>query len=189
MGDIVVGKGLPGMIGEIRLWNQARSASEIKSNMTRRLEKNVTHLVANWRFDKGRVVDFSQQRNDGFLVSSPQILMFVPRASSSWGFSFELETSDAISSGVIDSKNKLILTTPHKKLKVVAKTVSNSQGDYQFNQLRGGKYRLRCKTLHGDIAYQLPSKSILDGWELILSEGVDYNVSIKYAVSDDIHQG
>jgi Concanavalin A-like lectin/glucanases superfamily len=42
-----------GTIDEIRIWNRARSAAEIKADLNRRLVGNEEGLVAYWRFDEG----------------------------------------------------------------------------------------------------------------------------------------
>lgn len=42
-----------GTIDEIRIWNRARSATEIKADLNRRLVGNEDGLLAYWRFDEG----------------------------------------------------------------------------------------------------------------------------------------
>ncbi len=44
---------ITGTIDEIRIWNRARNANEIKADLNRRLVGNEDGLVAYWRFDEG----------------------------------------------------------------------------------------------------------------------------------------
>ncbi len=59
-----------GMIDEVRIWNVARTADEIKQNYQRRLSGDETGLVAYWDFDDGQgqtLSDRSPFGNDGIL--------------------------------------------------------------------------------------------------------------------------
>jgi len=63
-----------GMIDEVRLWNVARTAEEIKRTMSERLTGNEGWLVAYWRFDEGTgsiARDSSTRGNDGVLELGP----------------------------------------------------------------------------------------------------------------------
>ncbi|MDH7479988.1 MAG: LamG domain-containing protein, partial [Syntrophomonadaceae bacterium] len=66
-----------GAIDEVRLWNVARGAQEIRSDMSKTLEGNEGGLVGLWRFNEvsGTVVeDSSTKDNDGRFGSiTPQI--------------------------------------------------------------------------------------------------------------------
>jgi PKD repeat protein len=57
-----------GMIDELRIWNIARTRSEIQGAMLDTLRGDEPGLVANWRFDEGsggQVVDRSPNKNNG----------------------------------------------------------------------------------------------------------------------------
>ena len=59
-----------GMLDEIRIWNYARSQTELSLNMSRMLNGNESGLVGYWRCDDGTgqfVTDSSINNNDGQL--------------------------------------------------------------------------------------------------------------------------
>jgi hypothetical protein len=63
-----------GMIDEVRLWNVARTADQIKRTMSERLTGNEGWLVAYWRFDEGAGTiarDSSTKGNDALLEFGP----------------------------------------------------------------------------------------------------------------------
>jgi hypothetical protein len=59
-----------GLMDEVRIWNTARSQSEIQGNMNKILVENETGLIGYYKFDEGTgqiVVDSSTRGNDGIL--------------------------------------------------------------------------------------------------------------------------
>ena len=61
---------LPGQITEVRLWNRARSQTEIAQTLNRRLQGNETGLIAYWPLHAGSgtaALDWSGQNNSGLL--------------------------------------------------------------------------------------------------------------------------
>jgi hypothetical protein len=63
-----------GIIDEVRIWNVARTADEIKSTMSVRLTGNEPWLVALWHFDEGdgtTAADSSTMHNDATLEFNP----------------------------------------------------------------------------------------------------------------------
>ncbi|MCL5097942.1 MAG: PA14 domain-containing protein, partial [Candidatus Omnitrophica bacterium] len=63
---------LNGQIDEVRIWNTARSASEIQDNMHRRLNGDEAGLVAYYRFDEGSgsmAVDYGTNHFNATLVN------------------------------------------------------------------------------------------------------------------------
>ena len=68
-----------GALDEVRIWNVARSASEISNNMRKELEGSEDGLVAYWNFNEttGATVlhDKSSSQNNGTIFGSP---LFVP---------------------------------------------------------------------------------------------------------------
>jgi hypothetical protein len=64
-----------GILDEVRIWNIARTAQEIKSTMSVRLTGDEAWLVAYWRFDEGAGLiahDSSTRGNDATLELGPQ---------------------------------------------------------------------------------------------------------------------
>jgi hypothetical protein len=63
-----------GLLDEVRIWNVARTADEIKNNMSVRLTGSESWLVAYWRFDEGTGLvahDSSTRGNDATLELGP----------------------------------------------------------------------------------------------------------------------
>lgn len=62
-----------GQIDEIRVWDFAKSGSELRSLMNRTLTGNESGLVAYWTFDEGAptVTDHSGEKNHGSVVPGP----------------------------------------------------------------------------------------------------------------------
>jgi hypothetical protein len=81
--ELVIGKGDPeysggeyfhGLIDEVRLWNVARSAEQIRSAMTGSLTGQEAGLVAYWNFEGDSAEDRSTHHNDGDLMEGARIL-------------------------------------------------------------------------------------------------------------------
>lgn len=71
---IAGGNYFDGTLDEVRVWNTARSAAEIQSNLNRTLPPNQTGLVGYWRFNEQagiRAVDSSGRNNHGTLINRP----------------------------------------------------------------------------------------------------------------------
>jgi hypothetical protein len=54
-----------GIIDEFRIWNTARSESEIQSTMNQMLNGNETGLIGYWKFDVGTGLTTADQRSNG----------------------------------------------------------------------------------------------------------------------------
>ena len=66
--------GFSGILEEVRLWNVARTDTEIQATMNRRLLGNEAGLAAYWRFDEGDgliAYDASTNYNHGVLTNGP----------------------------------------------------------------------------------------------------------------------
>jgi len=63
-----------GKIDEVRMWNKARSASEIKSNLNTRIDSDENGLVAYYSFDDSTANDRTSNGNDGSSVNSPTFI-------------------------------------------------------------------------------------------------------------------
>src|SRR5206468_8362897 len=63
-----------GMLYEVRIWNIARSQSEIQANMNHRLTGSEAYLLAYWAFDEGvgtTALDSTGHGLNGALVNGP----------------------------------------------------------------------------------------------------------------------
>lgn len=56
--NVTIGKDFQGYVDEVRLWNKALSAAEIKQNFNRLLVGNENGMMAYWRFDDGVEEEF-----------------------------------------------------------------------------------------------------------------------------------
>ncbi len=62
-----------GKVGELRVWNTARSAEQIKDNMNKELTGNEEGLLGYWKFDEGEgdvLHDSSPYENHGAIVGA-----------------------------------------------------------------------------------------------------------------------
>lgn len=74
-GETYIPVSFGGMLAEFRIWNVARSQTEIQAGMHQSLTLPQTHLMAYWRFDEGGgevAHDASGHGRDGILVNRPQ---------------------------------------------------------------------------------------------------------------------
>ncbi|RKU12736.1 hypothetical protein C6501_10670 [Candidatus Poribacteria bacterium] len=65
-----------GLIDEVRIWNIARTAIEISSDMNRQLNEEEPGLVGYWKFDEeteGRIFDTSRNKNDGIFIGNVKL--------------------------------------------------------------------------------------------------------------------
>ena len=65
-----------GQIDEVRIWNIARTAIDIYSDMNRKLNGDEPGLVAYWKFDEetdGNIFDTSPNKNDGKLIRNAKL--------------------------------------------------------------------------------------------------------------------
>ena len=65
-----------GLIDEVRIWNVARTGTEIRANMNNQLTGDELGLVAYWKFDEttnGIVRDASGNKNDGSLIGNAKL--------------------------------------------------------------------------------------------------------------------
>ena len=80
--DLIIGNGIEsyleafkGLIDEVRVWNMARTESQIRESMNRNLVGTEQGLVGYWNFDEGQgqvVHDLSSFANHGFLGAQSQ---------------------------------------------------------------------------------------------------------------------
>ena len=75
---------MDGQIDEVRIWNDARTAGEIKDNYTRQLTGNETDLNAYYRFDddatQTTIKDLSPNANDGTLTNGASLVKTLGKA-------------------------------------------------------------------------------------------------------------
>ncbi len=65
-----------GLIDEVRIWNIARTAIEISSDMNKQLNGDEPGLVGYWKFDEeteGRIFDSSPNKNDGIFIGNAKL--------------------------------------------------------------------------------------------------------------------
>ena len=73
--SVSLGRGRPegGSIDEVRIWNEARSESQIKDAVSRRMTGSEEHLVALWNFEDGTARDATGHGFDGILQDSASV--------------------------------------------------------------------------------------------------------------------
>ena len=65
-----------GLIDEVRIWNIARTETQIRSDMNRQLKGDEPGLIGYWKFDTetdGRISDSSPNQNDGQLIGNAKL--------------------------------------------------------------------------------------------------------------------
>jgi subtilisin-like proprotein convertase family protein len=108
-----------GEIGEISIWNVARSQSELQADMAHALKGNEPGLVGYWRFDEGAgniAHDQTANHNDGPL-SGPTwngggeqyTVYHTSAAPNSTGLSMTTVVSPGVQTLVVTSSNSLVL--------------------------------------------------------------------------------
>lgn len=131
---LVIGKNLLntwndffGHIDEVRLWNIARTETEIRDNMHQRLAGGNTGLVGYWRLDEGSgisTLDHSANGNNGTLVNGPAWLTSTAPFGSVGAY---VNTTAQTSVGPSGGQLKVtISSTPDD---------ANNLGIYQFGSL------------------------------------------------------
>jgi len=91
-----------GTLDEVRIWNTARSATEIQTNLNRTLPANTPGIVGCWRFNEQagiRAVDASGQNNHGTLINRPMrmISFWAPTVTANGGNPLNRECHTAFS--------------------------------------------------------------------------------------------
>ncbi len=83
-----------GSIDDVRIWNVARTAEEIKQHVNQPLSGTESNLVAYWKFDEGSgasAQDATTNSCDGTLVNGPQ---WTPSTIPLWGSALSLDGVD-----------------------------------------------------------------------------------------------
>ncbi len=65
-----------GLIDEVRIWNIARTETQIRSDMNKQLNGDEPGLIAYWKFDtetEGRISDSTPNQNDGQLIGNAKL--------------------------------------------------------------------------------------------------------------------
>jgi hypothetical protein len=77
----------PGEVAEVRIWNKARTATEIQADMAKALTGSESGLLAYWPLRDGSAQDYSPNGNNGSIQGNPQTVPFdqvqAPSTSSS----------------------------------------------------------------------------------------------------------
>ena len=74
-----------GQIDDVRIWNIARSDTDIRNDMTAELNGDEPGLVGYWKFNKitdGIISDMSPNRNDGRLIGNPKLTKYIRPVSA-----------------------------------------------------------------------------------------------------------
>ena len=120
------GEYLDGYIDEVRVWNTARSQSEIESTMHTELNGDECGLVAYWNFNEGSgsiAYDRSNNGNDGVLNNmDPTSAWFYQRGSSP---TVTIMSQDASISTINNDQFRADYTT----------TITDPEGEIQFGIL------------------------------------------------------
>ena len=148
---------LHGQIDEVRVWNTARSGSQIRADMYRRLRGDEEGLVGLWNFDAGDARDSSPNGHHGTMVGDARC--------TARPF-FDAEHANVEDSAQLSGTVKALDDSPHYQMVVQAvaaqptgtgptvyTTLSDEQGHYAFFDLPQGSYRLRVHQLDGHLYY------------------------------------
>ena len=104
---------LKGFVDEVRIWNVARTQTEIQDNMNQPIENpaSLPHLVGYWNFDSGIADDLSQYGNDGILQGDAYIgdVIYVSPDGSPTGDGTKENPYDTIQRGIDESGRKDIV--------------------------------------------------------------------------------
>ena len=102
-----------GFIDEVRIWNIARTQTEIQDNMNQPIENptSLPNLVGYWNFDSGIADDLSQYENDGDLYGGAHIadVIYVSPDGSPTGDGTKENPYDTIQRGIDESGRKDIV--------------------------------------------------------------------------------
>lgn len=157
--ELAIGRGDPayssgeffhGFLDEIRVWNVARSAAEIRAAMTSPLSGQKPGLVAYWTFDDGTAGDASGQRNHGRLEPSARIVE-MPRPA----------TPPATGAGAprVEPPGRALLT-PEQRVAVVEALWHNLSEIYPALEYKGIRGRdwiepavARAPTVRSDVEF------------------------------------
>lgn len=125
----------PGIIDEVRLWNDARSPEELNQYMCQSLSGSEANLAAYYTFNEGYGTvfgDSSANNNDGILYVGYTWI------TSGWGCPFSIsgniqyyDLTSAIPNTMVD----LIGTVSHS-------ATTDDEGYYQFSDLSGDNYTI-----------------------------------------------
>jgi C-terminal processing protease CtpA/Prc len=122
--DLVIGKGDPefsfgeffhGVLDEIRVWNVARSPTEIQAAINAPLTGKENGLVAYWNFDDNTANDMSGHGNNGRLLGKAQIIE-TPRPVLSPAQAQATATAEVETAGLTPEKGLEILETLWRNL-------------------------------------------------------------------------
>ncbi len=67
-----------GELCELRIWNRARTQTEIEADMDQPLQGNESGLVGYWRFEEGIAKDYSGNGHDGTYYGNPKLVDSAP---------------------------------------------------------------------------------------------------------------
>ena len=106
-----------GHIDEVRIWNIARTQTEIQDNMNQPLENPASrsNLVGYWNFDSGIADDLSQYENHGDLYGGAHIadVIYVSPDGSPTGDGTKENPYDTIQRGIDESgRNDIVQVMP-----------------------------------------------------------------------------
>ena len=73
-----LGSFLDGQMGEIRIWNTARTEAQVQEDLTQSLSGSESNLVALWNFDDGTARDATGHSHDGILRGHAEIVLGQP---------------------------------------------------------------------------------------------------------------
>ena len=111
--SISPGEAFDGFIDEVRIWNVARTQTEIQETMNQPLENPelLDNLVGYWNFDSGIADDLSQYENHGDLYGGAHIadVIYVSPDGSPTGDGTQKNPYDTIQRGIDESGRKDIV--------------------------------------------------------------------------------
>ncbi len=149
-----------GSIDEVRIWNVARSAEEIRTNLFTILRGTEPGLVGYWNFNDGTANDLSTGKHHGKLQGGARIVAGRPSGTQEF-------VTPAVIAGIITDSDGHPLRNADVVIsqvgKEVAKTRSRLAGEYLLPLLKPTSQRYEIRVTKDDLGSQLAGLDLAGG--------------------------